>query len=176
MQARRLEATLPCTRQHCSVDIRGDNRERDGWIGTGDLNVPKYLYCVRFFARCASGRPNLDVASFAFSACGDIGQDACAQDLEDVSLPEEPRDCDVAAFVEDAPLRRIGFQPRPVSRKIAQSQLVHASREPLTDLAADFVESGPVQLEPWQRPLQKGCAIRIWSRACKLNITDGHQT
>jgi hypothetical protein len=89
----------------------------------------------------------MGVASFVFSSRGDIGQHACTQDLKYTSVPKEPRNRDVAAFVKDAPLRQIGFEPRSVSRKTVQSEIAHPLPQALAHLTSHFAETGPAQLE-----------------------------
>jgi hypothetical protein len=74
----------------------------------------------------------------------------------------------VATFVENAPLRRIGLKPGPVSREVGKPEIVHAPLEPVANLAADLAESCPAQAELRQRPLQEGRAILVIHRALTL--------
>src|SRR3974377_794504 len=86
VQTCHLEATVSCSLPHCLVELCGSDLAGYSWMGARDLNVPKYLYRVRFLTRCTSGRPNLNVTCFTLSARGNVGQDARAQSLEDTLL------------------------------------------------------------------------------------------
>ena len=59
----------------------------------------------------------------------------------------------MAAFIQNAPLRWIGFQPCPVSSEIRDTEIIHALLETLADLAVDLTKAAPTQIELGQRPL-----------------------
>ena len=64
---------------------------------------------------------------FAGDGRRDVGEYVLAQDLEHASVAEEARDGDVAAFIERAPLRRIGLEPASVGRKVVKSEFQESS-------------------------------------------------
>jgi len=67
----------------------------------------------------------------------------------------------MAAFIEGAPLRRIGLEPAAIGRKIVKSEFADSSLQALADLTAHFTEAGPAQVALRQCPLEKGGAIAI---------------
>ena len=95
------------------------------------------------------------VASFAFSSRGDIGQHACRKTS---NIPLSRKNREIVMWQNSSKTRhsaRIGFEPRPISRKIVQPEIAACAGQPLADLAADFAEAGPAQLELRQRPRRK---------------------
>jgi hypothetical protein len=67
----------------------------------------------------------------------------------------------MAASIENAPLRRIGFQPVAIVRELLEPEVFDAALDPPADLAAHLAKTGPAQLQTRQRPLQKGDALGV---------------
>ena len=126
-----------------------------------DLDIPEYFQCVSLLARGTSGRPDLGVTPFALGSRSDVGQHVAAHDFEYAPVAKEPRNRDVAALVKDLPFRRVGFEPRAISRITIQAESAHPLLQALAHLTPHFPEPRPAQLALWQCPLQEGCAIRI---------------
>lgn len=102
--------------------------------------------------------------SFASGARRDIGEHTLAQGLEYASVSVEARDGDRTAFIEGAPLRRIGRKATPVGHEIVKSELTDSAVEALAGLAAHLAEPTPPEIALRECPLEKGSTISLVNR------------